>query len=83
MQPTQQQGRRMPDPSFDNAFLILISLVSAFLPDMTQHIHSLRASGVTSPHTANALGEEIMAFRKSAGIPCTTPAATSFLLIRL
>ena len=48
-----------------------IFLVSAFLPDITQQIHSLRASGVILPHTAFAAPEEVSAFRKSAGMLCT------------
>ena len=55
-----------------------IFLVSAFLPDITQQIHSLRASGVILPHTAFAALEEARAFRRSAGILCTT-----LLVIRL
>jgi hypothetical protein len=66
----------MPPLSFESAFLIRISLVSAFLPEMTQQIHSLRARGVISSHTARASGTEVRVFRKSAGILCTTPPAT-------
>ena len=60
-----------------------IPLVSAFLPDVTQQIHSLRASGVISSHTVRAADVEIMAFRKSSGILCATPPAILFLVIRL
>ncbi len=45
-------------------------LVSTFFPEVTQQIHSLRASGVISSHTARALGIEATAFRKSAGSLC-------------
>src|SRR3989344_6887467 len=83
MQPAQQHGLRMPPFSFERAFLIRIFLVSAFLPDITQHIHSLRASGVISSHTANALGVEVRHARKSCGILCTTPPATPFLVMPL
>jgi hypothetical protein len=48
-------------------------LVSSFFPDVTRHIHSLRASGVISFHMAFAFGTELMASRKSAGILCTAP----------
>jgi len=58
-------------------------LVSAFLPDMIQQIHSLRASGVISSQTACAVGTEATAFRKSAGISCTIVAKTPFFAIRL
>ena len=52
--------------------------VSDFLPDITQQIHSLRASGVISFHVVCAAGVEARAFRKSPGILC----AASFLVIR-
>src|SRR6186997_2378723 len=64
VQPIQQQGLRMPPLSFESAFLIRIFLVSTFLPDVTQQIHSLRASGVISSHTAFAAGVTISALRK-------------------
>jgi hypothetical protein len=79
MQPAQQQGLRIPPLSFESAFSIRILLVSTFLPDVTQQIHSLRASGVISSHTARAAGIEIRALRKSAGILCTVPVEISFL----
>jgi len=81
-QPAQQQGRRMPPFSFESAFSMRIPLVSAFLPEMTQQIHSLRASGVISSHTANAFGVEVIALRKSSGSVCTTPLASFFVVIK-
>jgi hypothetical protein len=45
-------------------------LVSAFLPDVTQQIHSLRASGVVASQVAFDAGEEARAFRKSSGSLC-------------
>jgi hypothetical protein len=57
----------MPPFIFESAFLIRILLVSSFLPDVTQQIHSLRASGVMSAHTAFTVGVEPTAFRKSSG----------------
>jgi hypothetical protein len=48
-------------------------LVSAFLADSIQHIHSLRASGVISSHAVHACGSDVSAFLKSAGTSCTTP----------
>jgi len=54
-----------------------IFFVSAFLPDVTQQIHSLRASGVISSHTANALGEEVITSRKSDGTLCTVAVKIS------
>lgn len=44
------------------------SLVSDFFADVTQQIHSLRASGVMSFHAACASREALSIFRKSAGI---------------
>ena len=70
MQPIQQHGRRMTPFIFDSAFSILIERVSAFFPDVIQHIHSLRARGVMSPHSVATLLSEAMAFFKSAGIAC-------------
>ncbi len=43
-------------------------LVSSFLADVTQQIHSLRAKGVISAHTSVTIGSDSIAFRKSAGI---------------
>src|SRR3989344_7537109 len=83
MQPAQQQGLRIPPLSFESAFSIRIPLVSAFLSDVTQQIHSLRASGVISSHVVRTAGEEVMAFRKSSGILCTTPPAILLLVMRL
>ncbi len=50
-----------------------IARVSAFLPDITQQIHSLRASGVMSSHNARSFGEAESAFRKSAGSTWMVP----------
>ena len=78
-QPAQQQGLRMPPLSFEIAFLMRILLVSTLLPEVTQQIHSLRARGVISCHTASAEGAAAIAFRKSLGIVCKEPARVSFL----
>ena len=48
-------------------------LVSSFLADVTQHIHSLRASGVMLAHTSAMRASDSIALRKSAGILCTVP----------
>jgi hypothetical protein len=56
-------------------------LVSGFLTEITQQIHSLRASGVISSHFARATGSEIRTFRKSAGTLCTGPAESAFLVM--
>jgi hypothetical protein len=56
-------------------------LVSGFLTEITQQIHSLRASGVISSHFARATASEIRTFRKSAGTLCTAPAESAFLVM--
>ena len=49
--------------------------VSLRLAEVTQHIHSLRASGVMPAHESFTIGSDSIACRKSAGRPCTVPAA--------
>src|SRR6202007_2436131 len=56
-------------------------LVSGFLTEITQQIHSLRASGVMSSHFARATESEMRTFRKSGGTLCTAPGEIAFLLI--
>src|SRR5438132_2620118 len=56
-------------------------LVSGFLTEVTQQIHSLRASGVISSHLARAAGSEMRTFRKSAGTLCTAPGEIVFLVM--
>src|SRR3989344_2730618 len=86
-QPAQQHGLRIPPLSFESAFPIRIRRVSAFLPEVTQQIHSLRAGGVMSPPPARArlpAGRPLVsAFRKSSGRVCATPPATFFLVMCL
>jgi hypothetical protein len=55
--------------------------VSGFLTESTQQIHSLRASGLMSPHFSRAIGSEIRTLRKSAGTRCTAPEEIAFLLM--
>ncbi len=54
----------MPEVSFERPTSIRRSLVSCFFADSIQQIHSLRASGVISSHTANILGSDNKAFFK-------------------
>jgi hypothetical protein len=58
-------------------------LVLDFLPEVTQHIHSLRANGVMSSHSARIDEEEMMAFLRSAGSACTVPAGMLVVPIAL
>ena len=55
------------------ALLICSCLVSSFLTDSTQQIHSLRARGVRFSQAANTFGEDIKTFFRSSGTSCTTP----------
>jgi len=57
-------------------------LVSGFLTEITQQIHSLRASGVISSHFDHAAGSEMRTSRKSAGKLCTGPAEIAFWAMR-
>jgi hypothetical protein len=80
-QPAQQQGRRMPLRILSRPTATRRHLVSSFFADVTQQIHSLRASGVMSAHTLITIGSDAIAFRRSAGILCTILEALSFLFI--
>lgn len=80
-QPIQQQGRRIPPRILDTALAIRTPRVFSCLPDITQHTHSLRASGVILSHNACTLGTAVMAFRRSVGNVCGMGVAASFLLI--
>src|SRR3989304_7294598 len=83
MHPNQQQGRRIPSLSSLVVLLMWSFLVSSFLTNVTQQIHSLRARGVRSSHTSSALGSESKASRKSAGRLWGTPLERTFLFMRL
>jgi hypothetical protein len=76
--PGQQQGRRFPSLRLAQPHSIRRLLVSAFLADSIQQIHSLRASGVMSSHAVNACGSDVSVFLKSAGTSCTTPLEIFF-----
>jgi hypothetical protein len=56
-------------------------LVSGFLTEIIQQIHSLRASGVISSHFARATGSEMRTFCKSTGTLCTAPGEIAFLVM--
>jgi hypothetical protein len=72
-QPGQQHGRRIPSLSSEHTLSTCWCLVSSFLTEMVQQIHSLRASGVMSSQAASAFASDVSAFRRSAGRLCTTP----------
>ena len=79
MQPTQQQGRRLPSRSSSHDLRTRRFLVSICLAFSTQQIYSLRASGVMSSHRASTFASPTSALRKSAGILCTVPPEISFV----
>src|SRR5260370_29836553 len=80
MAPYQQQGRRMASLSSVRTLSTCCLLVSCFLTEIAQHIHSLRARGVRSSHAAIASASEARVFRKSSGNSWTTPPEISFLV---
>lgn len=73
----------MPLFSLDSAFLMRMSLVSTFLPEVTQQIHSFRASGVMSSHSFTTFPEDKIAFPRSAGSLCTVPEESLFGMVEL
>ena len=81
IQPNQQQGRRIPSLSSLIVLLTCSCLVSSFLTKVTQHIHSLRASGVSPSQMPSAALSAERAFRKSAGNSCTTPAEIVLVIL--
>lgn len=81
MQPAQQHGLRMPLCILDLPTSILRCLVSGFLASSTQHIHSLRASGVMSCHIASIVLSANIAFRKSSGSLCAVPSASCVMTV--
>ena len=82
-QPGQQHGRRTPSLSSEHTLSTCCRLVSSFLTEMAQQIHSLRASGVMSSQAASAFASDASAFRRSAGRLCTTPPETRMDVIEL
>jgi hypothetical protein len=80
-QPGQQHARRIPSFSSEHTRSICCFLGSGFFTEMTQQIHSLRASGVMSSHFARAAESEMRAVRKSGGTVCTPPWESTFLAI--
>jgi hypothetical protein len=55
-------------------------LVSSFFADVTQQIHSFRASGVMLAQRSFAARSASMALRKSAGSLCTIPVVAVFFV---
>ena len=82
-QPGQQHGRRIPSLSSEHTLSTCCRLVSSFLTEMVQQIHSLRASGVMSSQAASAFASDASAFWRSAGRLCTTPPEIRMVVIEL
>ena len=57
-------------------------LVSPFLADVTQQIHSFRASGVMAAQRVFAEASDSMALRKSGGSLWIAPPAIAFVVMR-
>ena len=66
--PAQQHGLRMPELSFDLPTTIRLALVSCFLAEVIQQIHSFRASGVMSSQISDSFKSLSNAFFRSCGI---------------
>jgi hypothetical protein len=82
-QPGQQHGLRIPSLSSEHTLSTCCRLVSSFLTEMVQQIHSLRASGVMSSHAVRACTSDARAVRRSAGSSCTTPPEIRTVAIEL
>ena len=65
--PGQQHGLRIPPRILSMPTSMRRFLVPSFLADVTQQIHSFRASGVISAQRRLASALDSMALRKSAG----------------
>ena len=76
--PGQQQGRRFPSRRLEQPQLTRLRLVSNFLADWIQQIHSLRAKGVISFQVASAWGSSFSAPLNSSGRSWTTPPGMFF-----
>ena len=72
-QPIQQHGRRMPSFSSEQTRSTCSRRVSGAFTEITQQIHSLRASRVRVSHIAKALGSDRRALSRSFGRSCATP----------
>jgi hypothetical protein len=78
--PAQQHGRLFPSKSSELTRFTCCFLVSDFLTDTTQQIHSFRASGVMSSQALKVFSDDKIAFFKSSGILCTAPEEICFFI---
>lgn len=81
MQPTQQQGRRLPSNNSSQVRLIRRFLVSICFAFSTQQMNSFLANGVISSHRFRTFLSEARAFFRSAGSLCTVPLDILFVII--
>jgi hypothetical protein len=73
--PGQQHGLRMPPRILSMPTSMRCFLVASCLHEVTQQIHSFRASGVISTQRLLAVELDSIALRKSAGSLWTVPPA--------
>jgi hypothetical protein len=64
--PASSKAVASPSLSCEHSLSTCCRLVSSFLTEMVQQIHSLRASGVMSSQAASAFASDASAFRRSA-----------------
>lgn len=81
--PAQQHGRRFPFARSSHVRLMWSRRVSDFFTEITQQIHSLRASGVMLFQAACTASDTKRAARRSSGTLCATPVARCCPLIYL
>jgi hypothetical protein len=81
-QPGQQHGLRVPPRILSRPTSMRRFLVSSFLADVTQQIHSFRASGVRAAQRLFTAASDSMALRKSDGSLWIAPPATALVVMR-
>ena len=80
-QPGQQHGLRIPLRILSRPTSMRRCLVSSFLADVTQQIHSFRASGVMAAQRPFAAASDSMARRKSDGSLWIVPPAIALVVM--
>ena len=80
-QPGQQHGLRIPPRILSRPTSMRRFRVSSFLAEVTQQIHSFRASGVMVAQRPFAAASDSMALRKSAGSLWIVPLVIALAVI--
>jgi hypothetical protein len=80
-QPGQQHGLRIPPRILSRPTSMRRFLVSSLLADVTQQIHSFRASGVMAVQRPLAAASDSMARRKSGGSLWIVPSAIALVVM--